>query len=107
MCSRASAIEDLNRAINIHGGSADAFAFRATAQRHLEQTEAALRDVGYALALDLLHPEALLERGNLRRIKGDKRGAREDWMTVLSIAPNTTAANAARANLENMDVNKQ
>lgn len=103
----ASAIEDLNRAIDIHGGSADAFAFRATAQRHLEQTEAALRDVGYALALDLLHPEALLERGNLRRIKGDERGARKDWMMVLSVAPNTPAADAARANLEDMDVNKQ
>ena len=70
-------------------------------------TEAALRDVGYALALDLLHPEALLERENLRRIKGDERGARKDWMMVLSVAPNTPAADAARANLEDMDVNKQ
>ena len=103
----ASAIEDLNRAIDIQGGSADAFAFRATAQRYLKQTEAAFRDVGYALALDLFHPEALLERGNLRRIKGDESGAREDWLTVLSVAPNTPAAIAARANLENMDVNNQ
>ena len=33
-------------------------------------------------------------------------GAREDWLMVLSLAPDSPAAGAARSNLEKMDVRK-
>ena len=46
----------------------------------------------------------MLERGIVRRLKGDDDGARRDWLTVLTIAPGTSAARAAQANLEKMDV---
>lgn len=103
----AGALEDLDRSITIHGGSADAFAFRAAAHRLLDQGEAAMADAEAALSLELNHPEALLERGILRRLSGNDRGAREDWLMVLSVAPEAPAATAARANLEKMDVNTQ
>ena len=48
---------------------------------------------------------ALLERGNLRRLDGDDNGARADWLMVLSLQPQGEAAEAARQNLEKMDVN--
>jgi len=45
-----------------------------------------------------------LERGILRRLKGDDAGARADWLMVLSLAPDGPASDAARTNLEKMDV---
>ena len=69
-------------------------------------TAAARADTDAALARDPAHPEALLERGILKRLAGDKDGARADWIKLLEVAPKTAAADAARANLEKMDVKK-
>ena len=98
------AVEDLDRAVELEPGRADAFVFRASAYRYLDSLELAAADAERALALDADHPEGLLERGIVRRLKGDDDGARRDWLTVLTIAPGTSAARAARANLEKMDV---
>ena len=38
---------------------------------------------------------ALLERGYLRRAKGDVEGARADWLTVIQLTPGTEIANEA------------
>ena len=64
----------------------------------------ALVDVERALALRPNHAEGLLERGILHRLRDNKAGARQDWLKVLRVAPDSPAANAARQNLENMDV---
>jgi len=101
------ALEDLDRSINLYGGSADAFAFRAATHRLLDHAEAAMADAEAALSLKINHPAALLERGILRRMSGDDKGARDDWLMILAVAPEATAATAARASLEQMDVNAQ
>ncbi|MFQ5619718.1 MAG: hypothetical protein ACE5FR_12160 [Rhodospirillales bacterium] len=98
------AVEDLDRAIELEPGRADAFVFRASAYRYLASLDLAAADLERALALEAEHPEGLLERGIVRRLKGDKDGARRDWLEVLDVAPGTSAARAAQANLEKMDV---
>jgi regulator of sirC expression with transglutaminase-like and TPR domain len=100
----AGAVEDLSRAIELGGGAADAFVFRASAYRHLDRLELALADIEKALAFRPTHPEGLLERGILRRLREDNDGARQDWLVILRTAPGSPAADAARRNLESMDV---
>src|SRR3546814_18449453 len=77
---------------------------RASAHRFLDNRNAALADVEAALTMDPANPEGLLERGNLRRLDGDTSGAREDWLAVTRLAPQTPAAAAAQANLAKLDV---
>ena len=102
----AGAKADLDIALMGAPGHPDALAFRAAASRFLDETVAARADTDAALARDPNHPEALLERGILKRLTGDKDGARADWIKLLEVAPGTGAADAARANLEKMDVKK-
>ena len=47
--------------------------------------------------------EALLERGILRRLRGDKEGARADWERVRALAPDSPEAETAAANLKLLD----
>jgi len=98
------ALTDLNDSLKINPADVDALVFRATAKRFLEDISGAAEDIESALALNISHAEALLERGILRRLSKYEKGAREDWLMVLSIAPGSDAADAARANLEKMDV---
>lgn len=100
----AGAVEDLDRAIARESRRADAYVFRATAYRYLDKLELALADIEKALDLQPSHAEGLLERGILKRLGRDDDGARQDWLTVLRIAPDSPAADAARLNLEKMDV---
>ncbi len=104
----AGAVEDLSRAIELDGGTGrgmgDAFVFRASAYRHLDRLGLALADIEKALALEPTHPDGLLERGILRRLREDTGGARQDWLVILRRAPGSPAAEAARQNLESMDV---
>lgn len=98
------AVEDLDRVLVLDPGLVDAYVFRATARRHLGRADLAEADIENALRRQAGHPEGLLERGTLRRLRGDLAGARRDWLAVLQSAPGTDAADAARANLERMDV---
>ncbi|MBC8337828.1 MAG: tetratricopeptide repeat protein [Rhodospirillales bacterium] len=98
------AVEDLSRAITLEDRRADAFVFRASAYRMLDKLELALADIERALALQPSHPDGLLERGNLRRLRQDDDGARRDWLNVIRNDPGGAAADAARRNLESMDV---
>ncbi len=61
-------------------------------------------DVRRALALDVNHPDGLLERSIIRRLRGDDAGARRDWLRLLDLAADGPIADAARANIEKMDV---
>lgn len=99
-----AAMADLDQALAINRTDADAFVFRATAKRYLDRLGAALKDLDEALLLEGGHADALLERGIVYRLKGDEAAARRDWMTLLRTAPLSPAADAARTNLERMDV---
>jgi tetratricopeptide (TPR) repeat protein len=98
------AIIDLNQAIGGGVNRADVFAYRAAAYRLLGSLDHALADAERAVAAGPTVPEAWLERANVRRLKGDAAGARQDWLKVLEIAPDGAAADAARRNLETLDV---
>ena len=100
----AGAVEDLSRVIRQEDRPADAFVFRASAYRLLDKLELALADVERALVLQPGHPDGLQERGSLRRLRRDDDGARLDWLAVIQADPNGPAADAARRNLESMDV---
>ncbi|MCC7274292.1 MAG: hypothetical protein IT561_16620 [Alphaproteobacteria bacterium] len=98
------AIDDLNRAIELAPRRTDALVLRATAYRFVDSLELAEEDLRRALALDPRAVDALLERGIVRRLRNDKAGARADWLEVLRLTPEGAAADAARANLEKLDV---
>lgn len=94
------AIDDLNRAIDQAPYRADALIFRASAYRRLpDGIDLALQDVEQALKLAPDMPPGLLERGNIRALKGDMAGAKADWRRVEELAPHSADATAARNNL--------
>jgi regulator of sirC expression with transglutaminase-like and TPR domain len=70
----------------------------------LNRLPEARADADAALALDPKNAEALLERGNIRRLTDDPAGARADWLQVVELAAGTPAGDAAKANLEKLDV---
>lgn len=98
------AVDDLSRCIALDPVSVDAYAFRASAYRYLDQMGLARADVYHALALEPDHLEARLERGILRRMDGDNDGARLDWTRILELVPNAAIADTARRNIELLDV---
>ncbi len=98
------AVEDLTNAISADPSRADAFAFRASAYRYLDELGKARADIEAALILEPEAPEALLERGILFRLVDNKDAARADWLKVLEIDPDGEAGRLARANIEKMDV---
>jgi tetratricopeptide (TPR) repeat protein len=101
------AVDDLNRAIELQPKRPDAYVFRGAAYRLLESFDLAREDMDKAISLDRNNPEAWLESGILKRLANDKAGARQAWMKVLELAPNSPAADAARGNIEKMDVKTQ
>ena len=101
------ALNDLDKAIRLDPGRADAFVFRATAKRYLDDLDGAMNDISQALVLDSNHVDGLLERGILQRLSDKPDAAREDWLRVLRLEPESMAADAARKNLEHMDVKVQ
>lgn len=99
------AIDDLNRAIELDRNRAEAYAFRAAAYRLVNAVDLALEDANRAVTLDPRLPEAWLERGILHLQRGDAAAARRDFREVLLLEPEGAAADAARANIERMEVN--
>ena len=55
--------------------------------------------VDRALELAPDNAEALLERGIIRQLRGDVRGARADWERTIEVAPDSAAADLAQQNL--------
>jgi tetratricopeptide (TPR) repeat protein len=98
------AVDDLNRALELAPGRPDLLTLRAIAYRILDAWELARDDIAHALTHGPNNPDALLERGILRRLTGDAAGARDDWLRVIGLAEGTPSAEAARANLEKLDV---
>ena len=98
------ALDDLNVAVEIVPDDPDVYAMRAAAYRQLETLDLAEENIEQALKISPSHPGALLERGYLRRAKGDIEGARADWLTVIQVLPGTDIANEAQKNIEKLDI---
>lgn len=98
------AIDDLNAALERSPRRVDALVYRATAYRYVDALDLAQEDADRALGIDPRSLPALLERGIIRRLRGDDAGARSDWLALLRIAPAAPESDAARTNLERMDV---
>jgi tetratricopeptide (TPR) repeat protein len=98
------AIIDLDRALEIDPRRPEALVFRASAYRRLESFDRAKDDIERALVIDPGRPEGLLERGIILHHEGDAKSARRDWLKVLDLAPWSPAAEAARRNIERLDV---
>lgn len=98
------AIADFDQALKIDASRADAYMFRASALRYMDDLKRARTDIDQALKLVPTDPDALVERGIIKRLTDDIAGAREDWMRVIRTAPDSSAAHAAQANLEKLDV---
>jgi tetratricopeptide (TPR) repeat protein len=95
---------DLDAALAKSPNRSDALIYRATAERFLGDLAAAANDIARALTLDGTSEDAWLESGSIKRLSGDDAGARRDWQRVLELAPSSPAAEAARANIEKLDV---
>jgi tetratricopeptide (TPR) repeat protein len=98
------AVDALTSLLKAQPNRVEAMVLRASAYRYLDKINLAKEDIARALVLDKDQPDALLERGMIRRLEDDKLGAREDWMKAINAAPDSPAAEAARKNLELMDV---
>lgn len=99
-----AAVEDLNKALAIGGPRADALAYRAAAWRYLGDLKQARLDAEKAVQNDPNLAEGWLELGNIKRLAGDTNGARQGWMKVIALAPDSPAADDARDNIETLDV---
>ena len=102
------AIDDLNHALMLAPDNVDALIFRASAYRHVGGTDAlvlALADADRALTLAPDSVSGRLERGNIRRLKGDTAGAAADWQRVIALAPQSEAARDAQYNLAQINDN--
>ena len=98
------AVEDLNKALATGGPRADALAYRASAWRFLGDLKQARADAERAVQTDPKLVEGWLELANVKRLAGDTAGARKDWLKVIELAPASAAADAARDNIETLDV---
>jgi regulator of sirC expression with transglutaminase-like and TPR domain len=101
-----SAFEDLDYALRLDPTRSDALVFRGAAWRQLGNNERAMEDIELALSLAPESIDALVERGILFRLKGQDDLARADWLKVVNLSPYGAAAEVARINLENLDVDK-
>lgn len=100
-------LDDLNVAAGLTPDDPDIYAMRAAAYRQLETLDLAQENIEHALKLSPSHPGALLERGYLRRAKGDKEGARADWLTVIQVTPGSEIAAEAQKNIEKLDIKSE
>jgi tetratricopeptide (TPR) repeat protein len=98
------AIDDLNRAIELDRRRADAYTFRAAAYRLVNEYNLAMEDATHAVELAPRLADAWLERAILNRLKSDVPAARRDFLQVLVLDPEGAAGDAARANIEAMEL---
>lgn len=94
------AIDDLNLALDIEPGRAEAWLYRANAYRHLNSLDLALDDADRAVALSSRSPEALLERATIKSLRKDEAGARADLQSIVKLAPNSIQGQEAAKRLK-------
>lgn len=98
------AVDVLSAVLRRQPNRVEALTLRASAFRYLDNLTGAEDDINQALKLDPDFPDALLERGMVKRLKGEDAAAREDWLRVIAVAPIGEAGDTARLNLEKLDV---
>lgn len=98
------AIDDFSAALDRDPARLDALIFRAAAYRLLDVADLARDDIDRALSVDPDQPDALVELGAIHAGAGDFDAARKAWLRVLTVAPGSRAADAARTALQQMDV---
>lgn len=101
------AYDDLDHVYRANRQRSDLLLFIASAARALENYEQA--DTALAQFMEK-HPDnssAYLELGNLRDAQGNREAARKAWLKVLALNGTGPDAEAARANLERIDVVKE
>lgn len=98
---------DLSKALSLDPEQASAYVYRATVRRMRDQTALALEDLQLALALSPNDAAALLERGIIYRLQEKPDAARADWMAAIALDPDSKIAEAARLNLEKLDVKSE
>lgn len=98
------AIDDLNRAQELAPQRADVYTYRGSAYRFVDAPQMARENIDRALKIDPDNPGALFESGVLHRLQGDEEAARQAWMKIIRTTPDSPMADAARENLEKMDV---
>ena len=100
----AEAAKVLSTLLRAQPNRVEALTLRAAAFRFLDNLPGAEDDIDQALKLDPDFPDALFERGILKRLKGDDKGARAEWVRVIELTPEAEIAELARKNLEKLDV---
>ncbi|MDP6689723.1 MAG: tetratricopeptide repeat protein [Alphaproteobacteria bacterium] len=105
--NHAAALQDLDRALALNPDDDDAAAFRASSLRHLGRADEALAAIEQALILNPNNPSARLERGILRLARGDREGARADWLYAAMEHRGTPAGDAAQARLQQMELKRE
>lgn len=98
-----AARNDLEAARRLAPERGDIALYLASAYRALDDLDAALEAVSAAIEADGAGPAALLERGNIRRLRADPAAARRDWEEIVSRWPDSAAADAAKSNLARLD----
>ena len=98
----AGALADLDRAAALAPGSAQIGLLRGAALRRLGRYAEAEAVLTAVLADGPEDPAVLLERGNARRLAGDRDGARADWQRVVDLVRSGPLADAAATNLERL-----
>lgn len=98
-----TALADLTAALARDPERLSTLVLRAAAYRRAGDTLRAAEDLSRASLIKADYPDVLLEQGNLFQVRGDVADARAVWMRVLSIAPDSPAADAARNRLAEMD----
>ncbi len=95
---------DLTKALSLDPERAAAYVFRATARRFTGKLDLAMEDLQLALALNPKDPAALLERGIIHRLQNKPDLARADWLGAIAAESDGKNAEAARGNLEKLDL---
>ncbi|TNE36670.1 MAG: hypothetical protein EP347_10415 [Alphaproteobacteria bacterium] len=94
----------LDEALAILPSHLDALIIRAGVRRHLQNAVGAYADLEFVLTEDPDNPDALLERGLLKKDFLDWDGARSDLTRVIDLAPGTAAAAKAKNTLNILDL---
>ena len=98
------AIDDLNRVIEADPSRYDALILRASAYRFVDALPLAREDAEAAAHIAPDRPDVLLEYGIQLRLAGENDAARQQWLRLIRLHDGTPASDAARRNLELLDV---
>ena len=98
-----SALDDLQQAEALAPGLSEIYLLKAAALRFQGDASGALAEADRAVAAAPGNPDVFLERGNINLLLEDHDSARRDWSQVLSLAPDSAAAQAARRNLAQLE----